>query len=144
MRGLFGSTDRQVHLGLLVLRVGLGAAFMAHGIPKLMSGPEGWVHQGEAVSNLGIHFGHQAFGLMAGLAEAGGGLCLLLGLFTRLACLPMLFTMIVATTMHLKHGQGFGGAAHPIEDGVALLALLVAGAGRYSLDHKLSRPQGWS
>jgi putative oxidoreductase len=144
MRRLFGSTENQLHLGLLILRLGLGAAFMAHGIPKLMSGAEGWAKYGEAVDNLGIHFGHRAFGVMAGLSEAGGGLLILLGLFTRLACLPMIFTMVVATTMHLKHGQGFGGAAHAIEDGVALLALLITGAGRYSLDHKLSRPRSWS
>jgi putative oxidoreductase len=144
MRGFFGSTENQVNLGLLVLRVGIGAAFIAHGVPKLLGGEEAWVRYGQALNNLGIDFGYKYFGLGAGLAEAGGGLLILLGLFTRLACLPMLFTMIVATTMHLEKGQGFGGAAHAIEDGVMFLALLITGAGRYSLDHKLSRPRGWS
>lgn len=143
MRGFFASSDSQLNLGLLVLRIGIGAAFIAHGVPKLMGGPEGWARTGKAVGNLGIDFGYQAFGLAAGLAEAGGGLLIILGLFTRLACLPMLFTMIVAATGHLSRGEGFGGAAHAIEDGVVFLALLVMGAGRYSLDNKLSRPRSW-
>lgn len=144
MRRLFGSTDNQLNFGLLVLRLGIGAAFIVHGLPKLQAGPEGWAKTGHAVSNLGIDFGYQAFGLMAGLAEAGGGLLLILGLFTRLACIPMLITMIVATASALSHGEGFGGAAHPLEDGVVFLALLITGAGRYSLDHKLAGPPSWS
>ncbi len=140
MRRLFGSTENQFHLGLLILRLGIGAAFIAHGLPKLQAGPEGWARTGKAVGNLGIDFGHQVFGLMAGLAEGGGGLLIMLGLFTRFAAIPMLFTMIVALTGHLSKGQGFKDWAHAAEAGVVFLALLVTGAGRYSLDHKLSRP----
>ena len=143
MRRFFGSTDNQVHFGILVLRLGIGAAFIAHGVPKLQAGPEGWAKWGHAVSSLGIDFGYQTFGLLSGIAEAGGGLLLILGLLTRLACLPMLATMIVATAMALSSGQGFGGAAHAIEDGVVLLALLITGAGRYSIDNKLAGPPSW-
>jgi putative oxidoreductase len=80
---------------------------------------------------------------MAGLAEAGGGLLLILGLFTRLACIPMLVTMIVALSGPLSRGEGFMGAAHALEDGVVFLALLITGAGRYSLDGKLAGPTSW-
>src|SRR6266545_3109259 len=143
MRGLFRSTDGQLHFGLLVLRVGIGAAFIAHGLPKLQGGPEAWLKYGHAVGNLGIDFAHQTFGLMAGLAEAGGGLLLILGLFTRLACIPMLVTMIVAMSGPLVHGEGFVSAAHALEDGVVFLALLITGAGRFSLDAKLGGPTSW-
>ena len=34
--------DRYRDLGLLVMRVGLGLSFMAHGWPKLVGGPETW------------------------------------------------------------------------------------------------------
>ncbi|HTE50671.1 MAG TPA: DoxX family protein [Kofleriaceae bacterium] len=144
MRRLFGSSDSQIHLGLLVLRLGIGAAFMAHGIPKLRMGPEGWTQIGQAVGQLGVHSGYQVFGLLAGLAEAVGGLLLVLGLFTRLACIPMLFTMVVAITGHISGGEGFQGAAHAIEDGVVFLTLLITGAGRYSVDAKLAGPPSWS
>jgi putative oxidoreductase len=46
--------------------------------------------------------------LMASLAtaaEAGGCICLMLGLFTRLACVPLMVTMSVALlTVHWPHG----------------------------------------
>jgi len=144
MRGLFGSTENQTHLGLLLLRLGIGASFIVHGLPKLQAGPEGWAKYGKAVGNLGIDFGYQTFGLLAGIAEAGGGLLLILGLMTRLACVPLLLTMVVAASGHLARGEGFAGAAHAMEAGVVFLALLVSGAGRYSLDHKMSRPQSYS
>lgn len=144
MRRLFASTDSQLHFGLLVLRLFIGAAFIAHGLPKLLGGPDRWTRLGGALGNFGIDFGHQAFGLLAGLAEAGGGLLLVLGLFTRLACIPLLITMIVAASQHLSRGEGFMGAAHAIEDGIIFLALLITGAGRYSLDRKLAGPQSWS
>ncbi len=144
MRRLFGSTENQFHLGLLILRLGIGASFIAHGLPKLQAGADGWARTGKAVGNLGIDFGHQAFGLMAGLAEAGGGLLIMLGLFTRFAAIPMLCTMIVATTSHLSKGQGFKDWSHAAEVGVVFLALAITGAGRYSLDHKLSRSTSYS
>jgi putative oxidoreductase len=144
MRRLFGSTDNQVHLGLLLLRLGMGAAFIVHGVPKLQAGPEGWTKYGGAVGNFGIDFGHQAFGLMAGLAEAGGGLLLILGLLTRLACIPLILTMVVAATGHVMRGDGFSDYSHAVEAGVVFLALLVSGAGRYSLDNKLAGPRSWS
>lgn len=144
MRRLFGSTDSQLHFGLLVLRLGIGAAFVAHGVPKLRLGPEGWTQLGQAVSQLGIHSGYQVFGILAGLAEAVGGLFLALGLLTRLVCVPMLFTMIVAIAGHYARGEGFMGASHAIEVGIVLLALLITGAGRYSMDARLAGPPRWS
>jgi putative oxidoreductase len=144
MRRLFGSTENQFHLGLLFLRLGIGAAFIAHGLPKLQGGSERWEKLGEAVSKFGITSGYEAFGLMAGLAEAGGGLLILLGFFTRLACLPMLATMAVAATGHIQDGEGFAGAGHALESAVVFFALFITGAGRYSVDYKLSRPHEWS
>lgn len=137
MRRLLTSSDRSIHLGLLVLRLGIGAAFIAHGLPKLMAGPEGWPKWGEALGNFGIDFGHQAFGLMAGLAETGGGLLLMLGLLTRFACVAMMFTMLVAASTGFD--RGFKGYSHALEAGLMFLAVFVAGPGRHSLDHKLFR-----
>jgi putative oxidoreductase len=144
MRRFFRSTDNQLNLGLLVLRLGIGAAFIAHGYPKLRGGSALWERVGGAVGELGIDFGHQAFGLAAALAETGGGVLLILGLFTRLASVAMLGTMVVAVTGHLAGGEGFKGASHALEAGIVFLSLLIMGAGRFSLDHKLAgRPQSW-
>jgi len=43
--------------------------------------------------------------LSAGLVEAGGAILLLVGLGTRLICIPLMFTMVVAAlTVHLQNG----------------------------------------
>ena len=66
--------DRYRDLGLLILRIGFGLSlFWYHGYPKLVGGPATW-ERIDAVANIGITFGHAAFGLAAALSEGVGGL----------------------------------------------------------------------
>lgn len=130
---LGGSAD----LALLVMRVGLGVMMMYHGVPKLLGGPERWVAVGGAMGNIGITFAPAFWGLCAGLAEAGGGLLLALGLFFRPAATAMIFTMIMAATTNFATGKGLFGASHAIEVGIALTGLWIAGPGWHSLDRVL-------
>lgn len=124
--------------GLLLVRVGLGMMFVVfHGGPKLFGGPEVWSRVGMAMAALGIHAVPAFWGLMAACAEFFGGLCLLLGFFTRPAALFLAITMTVAATMHLSRGDGITVASHAIEDGMMFVALLLIGPGRYSLDRML-------
>lgn len=133
-----GSADSRVSAGLLVLRVGLGLFFMmVHGGPKLLAGPGQWETVGAAMGRLGITAFPAFWGLCAAASEFFGGLCLLLGLWTRPACAFMLATMAVAATMHLTQGDGLGVASHALEDGIAFLALLIAGPGAHSLDRAM-------
>ncbi len=120
--------------GLLCLRLGIGVMFILHGWPKLMAGPETWTRLGGAMANYGITWAPSFWGFMAALAEAGGGVCLILGWMMRPACVLLLVTMIVAATHHLAKGDGIGGASHAIEAGILFASLLLIGPGRYSLD----------
>lgn len=120
--------------GLLTLRLGLGGMFLFHGVPKLLAGPEKWQALGQAVRFLGVDFMPTAWGLAAALSETVGGVCLILGLFMRPACLALCCTMAVAASMHLGKGEGLGRAAHAIELGVVFFSLLFIGPGRYSVD----------
>ena len=121
--------------GLLLLRVGLGLMFaFVHGWPKLLGGAPTWKKLGAAMGNFGIHFAPEVWGLLAALAEFGGGILLILGLLFRPACAALAFTMVVAATMHFRAEGTFFAAAHAIELGVVFLALLFVGPGRYSLD----------
>lgn len=124
----------------LVLRIGLGATqLFAHGLPKLLE-PERWEATGRAMANLGITFAPTFWGFMAGFAETVCGLFLILGLFVRPSCVILLWVMFVAAAQNvLTAGSLAGGRAHPIDAGVGLLALLILGAGTYSLDRKF----GW-
>lgn len=120
-------------LGLLVLRVGIGAMFMGHGWPKLIGGPERWTALGKAMANLGIDFAPTFWGFAAAISEFGGGLLLATGLLFRPACALLLCTMSVASTKHLTGGDSFGQASHAIEAAILFFALLLIGPGRYRL-----------
>lgn len=122
--------------GLLILRVGIGIAFLIHGFPKISGGPEVWTRLGGAIGALGIPVFAPAFwGFMAALAEFGGGLCLVTGFLVRPAAFLMFCTMMVAMMMHLGKGHSFGKYSHALEDGIFFLGLMFTGAGKYTLWH---------
>lgn len=132
---IYKQLDKYRDVGLLVLRIGIGIAFMVHGWGKITGGPEGWAQLGGAMNNLGITFGHTFFGFVAALSEFGGGILLALGLFTRVACFFLLCTMIVAATMHISTGQG--SPWHAIEAGILFFSLIFIGPGVYSVDERI-------
>ena len=129
--------DRFRDLGLLILRVGVGVAFIAHGWPKVMAGPETWRALGGAMGLFGMHFAPEFWGLCSALAEAAGGLCFALGLFFRPSCLVLTFNMAVAFAMHFGKGDPFKVYSHALEDGFVFLGMLFIGPGRLSVDRFL-------
>ena len=127
--------------GLLILRILIGLSFLAHGIPKLMSGPDLWIKLGKSMQFVGVVSYPLFWGLMAALSESLGGLLLLIGFCFRPACLFLLSTMAVATTMHFNTTPGsllekWSVASHAIELGSVFLSLLLIGPGRYSVDRE--------
>ncbi|MBF7729806.1 DoxX family protein [Pseudomonas sp. N040] len=133
-------TDKS--LSSLVLRVGLGLALMPHGAQKLFGwfGGYGLEGTGQWMDSIGLQPG-LLMAALAGSAEFFGGLALVLGLLTRPAAALTAFTMLVAI-FSVHSGNGFFMANNGYEYGfvllVASLALLISGAGRFSLDGRLS------
>ncbi len=136
---IFHKLDKHRDKGLLILRVGIGIMFMCHGFPKLTAGPEVWTKLGGALSAMGINFAPTLMGFMAAISEFGGGLLLVLGMFTRPACFFLLSTMVVALIMHTKSGDPFVEYSHALESAILFLSLLFIGPGKISLDEKLSK-----
>jgi putative oxidoreductase len=126
--------DRYRDLGLLILRVGVGAAFIAHGWPKLMAGPETWAGLGGAMGLFGVRVAPEFWGLCAALAEAAGGLCFALGLFFRPASLALALTMAVAFNMHFGKGDPFKVYSHALEAGFVFAGMFFVGPGKYSVE----------
>ena len=122
--------DRAQPLALLMLRLVLGAIMVAHGYTKIFGG----MHQHvQFVIKLGLP-GWLAY--PSALAEFGGGLLVLFGLFTRVASLFVLINMLVAIfKVHLKNGfNGQGNYQFPLACAAIAFALIFFGAGPIGLD----------
>ena len=127
-------------LGILILRLGIGIAFIfIHGWNKMFGGPETWARIGGAMSSLGITFAPVFWGFMAAISEFGGGILLILGLFTRTTSAFMAFTMLVAAARHLTNLDPWNRVFYPIELLSVFAALIFIGAGKYSIDAMIAR-----
>lgn len=133
---LLASLGKYRNTGLLIMRIGLGIMFMYHGYPKLLGGPEQWEGIGGSMKYIGITYLPVIWGLLAAIAETFGGFLILIGLAFRPACILLIFTMAVATTMHLSNGDGLMTASHAIEVGIVFFGLAFIGPGKYSVDKK--------
>ena len=138
---MFKSLGKYSSSASLILRIGLGLTFVfAHGLPKVMEGPEGWAQTGRAMASLGINFAPTFWGAFACFGELIGGIMLLAGLFVRPVAMFLISILFVAAAQNLVNaGSLRGGRAHPIDAGTGLLALVVLGAGKASLDAKMGR-----
>jgi len=125
-------------IGILLLRLSTGIGFVfVHGWGKIFGGAELWTIIGKSMSNLGITFTPGFWGFMASISEFGGGILILLGLFTRPASAFMAFTMMVAVITHLSRLDPWNKVIYPVEMLGVFLCLLFIGAGKYSLDNLL-------
>jgi putative oxidoreductase len=134
-------------LSLTILRVVLGVVFFAHGAQKML----GWFGGYGFHGTMGFfeHMGMPApVALLVICTEFFGGLGLIVGLFTRIAALGIAVEMIGAIFMvHLPNGffmnwfgnqKGEGFEYHLLAIAMGA-ALLLRGAGAFSLDHTLSK-----
>ncbi len=127
-------------LGLLVLRVVLGALFIAHGLGRLF----GWF-QGDGLDGteqLLAGFGFSSTTALAwaiGVTELVGGAFVLLGLFTPIGAAAILGLMGSAIWVRFNGNDFAGRVELEAIYAAAAFALLFAGPGRVSLD----RPTPW-
>ena len=134
-------TGKWLDAGLLLLRLGVGAAVAAHGAQKLFGwfggyGPDG---TGQFMDSLGFAGDGKRNATLSGVAEFGGGTCLALGLATPAAGAAVTGNMIVAASTHVPNGffNTAGGYELPATYAVVGTSLAVAGPGRFSFDHAL-------
>lgn len=122
--------ERVQPLGLLILRLVLGAIMIAHGCPKVFGGMH---HFMDTVR--GLHLPGWTAYLSAG-AEFGGGILLVIGFLTRFAAFCVCIDMLVAIFgVHLKNGfLGQGNYQFPLALAAISFSLIFTGAGPISVD----------
>jgi len=112
-------------LSPLTLRLIMGFGFMAHGWAKVSRGTSGFE---KLLVFTGVPFAHMNSYLVPAV-ELLGGLAILLGIFVRIAAVPMIITM-----------PSFGPPGYEINllCIAGSISLMVTGAGTFSIDALLS------
>lgn len=121
----------------LILRLSLGLLMLNHGYPKLM----------EFFSGEEIKFANPIFIGMTGslalavFAEFFCSILIAIGLWTRLALIPLMITMFVAVSIiHLN--DPMDKKEHALLFLLPYIALFLLGSGRFSVDALLSKNKG--
>ena len=135
------ATNRQANTALAILRVITGATFIAHGAQKLFVFGLAGVTGGFA--QMGIPMPGVVAPFIA-LLEFLGGIALVLGLLTRLASLGLVFDMLGAMVLvHFKNGFFLpNGYEFVLLLAGVTAALVLTGAGEFSLDALIGRRRG--
>lgn len=132
---LFNANAGYMNAGLLLLRLALGISVIwFHGFSKI-SNPDNWTNIGSNLSVIGINFAPKFWGFMAAFAEFFGSVFLILGLFSRLSCLLLAFTMFIAFYSNYAEGNI---NAYPLDLMIVFLCLLIIGPGRFSIDAQIN------
>jgi putative oxidoreductase len=126
--------------GNIIIRLMVGMVFLSEGIQKFLFPI---VDGAGRFEKIGIPH-PQFFGPFVGTTEIICGILLIIGLFARIAAIPLLIVILTAiytTKIPILVNEGFWATAH---DGRAdfcmllgLIFLLIFGAGKYSVDNKL-------
>lgn len=133
------TTSARIDCALLVLRIASALVFLYHGSAILFGafggpGPErfaGFMHAPVIV------------GYLVGLAQFAGAIAILTGILIRVGAVCIIIVMLGAITMvHWQHGFDVskGGIEFALTQLLIAVALLLAGAGKYSLGAKLPEP----
>ena len=121
--------SRRINVALLALRLLFGILFMLHGLSKLKDFSQ---ISSSFPDPLGI--GSEASLILAIFSEVGCSIMLILGLLTRLALIPMVFTMCIAFFV-IHSGDPFSAKESAFTFLLTFMILWISGAGKYSLDY---------
>jgi putative oxidoreductase len=136
--------------GPAILRLMVGAMFVAHGAQKLFGlfGGEGLAATAAGMEAIGLSPG-LPLAVAVGVSEVGGGLMLIAGAWTRIAAVPLIVVMLGAMwNVHLANGFFINwamtpGVGHGVEYNLlivaALVCLILTGPGALSVDHSRLR-----
>ena len=126
-------TDNGIAFATFVLRLALGGLVIPHGYDKLMT----FAAKSSSFADP-FHIGHPTSLALTIFAEFFCGVFILLGLFTRLACIPLIISMSVALGYAHKF-DFFNTGEKATLFLLGYIALLFTGPGKISLDRFIGK-----
>jgi putative oxidoreductase len=118
---------------MLLLRVGLGVMMIPNGYNKLVNFAK---YKPDFINFLGM--GNTTSLALVVFAELFCAGLLILGLFTRLATIPLIITMLVAA-IKAHHADFFGEGQHAALFALGFLVIFILGPGRISVDGAIGK-----
>jgi putative oxidoreductase len=114
---------------LLAVRLLAGGMMLTHGIPKI----DRLVGDGPVKFADPFGLGPEISLVLVLFAEVACSILVMIGLKTRLATLPLMFTMLVAA-FYIHSSDPFGEKELPLLFFTVFGSILISGAGSYSVD----------
>jgi putative oxidoreductase len=135
MKRLFSTkySENGLSFALLIFRITLGGLVIPHGYDKLMS-----FASKSSTFNNPYHLGHSTSMALVIFAEFFCGALITMGLFTRLACIPLIISMATAET-YVHHWRIFSDGEHAALFLGCFITLLFTGPGKASLDRLIGK-----
>ncbi|MCA1584507.1 MAG: DoxX family protein [Acidobacteria bacterium] len=138
-------TESKAPRAVILIRLLVGAVFLSEGIQKVLFPDQ--LGSGR-FAKIGLP-SPDVLGPFVGSAEIACGALVLVGMFTRMAAIPLLIIMAVAlvtTELPIRAQQGFWSMVHEARTDWSMmlgaLFLLVVGAGPWSVDRRLADKTG--
>lgn len=116
-------------LGLLAVRLLAGGMMLTHGIPKI----DRLVGDGPVKFADPFGLGPEISLVLVLFAEVACSILVMIGLKTRLATIPLMFTMLVAA-FYIHGADPFGEKELPLLFFTVFGSILISGAGSFSVD----------
>jgi putative oxidoreductase len=134
--------DNKINFSILLIRLMVSAVFLSEGIQKFLYPNQLGVGR---FIKIGLPF-PEFFGYFVPSFEIVCGILVLIGLFTRLAAIPLIiimFVAIISTKIPILLNEGFWKMAHEARTDWSMILgsifLLIVGAGKFSFDHYRSQ-----
>ncbi len=121
-------SDNGIAFATFVLRLAMGGLMIPHGYSKLIS----FAAKSSSFADP-FHIGHSTTMALVIFAEFFCAIFILMGFFTRLACIPLIISMAVAL-FYAHKGEFFGQGELATLFLLGYIALLFTGPGKISVD----------
>ena len=132
------ASERQLNVGLLLMRLGIAATLLVNSLPKLLGGTNQWVHVGKDLRFLQADFPFQIAGVILLLFQVLGSIGMITGGLFRLSA-------VLLTTVYCLYFFNFftiGYKTLPLYAAAlacVCIGLMITGPGRFAVAVKIEK-----